>query len=164
MLGLVQHEVAAGHDAAGGGAGALGLASLVAAEQRADAFQQQALAERLGDVVVGAETQTHQFIDFLVLRRQEDHRHGTALPQPLQQFHPVHARHLDVEHGQVHRPGGEALQGAFAVGVGADGETFLLQGHGDAGQDVAVVIDQGDGLLHLVFLAGLGAVVARYGT
>ena len=53
-----------------------------------------------------------------------------------------------------------ALQGAFAVGVGADLEAFLLQGHRDAGQDVAVVIDQGDGLLHRgLFRAGHGVMV-----
>ena len=45
-----------------------------------------------------------------------------------------------------------ALQRAFAVGVGADLEALLLQGHGDAGEDVAVVIDQGDGLLHALLL------------
>ena len=54
---------------AGRGARALGAAGLVAAQQGADALQQQALAERLGDVVVGAEAQAHQLVDFLVLAR-----------------------------------------------------------------------------------------------
>ena len=152
VLGLVQHQVAARHHPAGRGARPLCLAGLVAPQQRSDPLQQQALAERLGDIVVGAQAQAHQLIDLLVLRGQEDDRHGAALAQPLQQFHPVHARHLDVEHGEIDRPGGQALQRAFAVGVGADGEALLLQRHRHAGQDVAVVVDQGDGLLHRVLL------------
>ena len=129
VLGLVQRQVAAHHHAAGRGAGAFRAAGLVAAQQGADALDQQALGERLGDVVVGAEAQAHQFVHLLVLGGEEDHRHGAALAQPLQQFHAVHARHLDVEHGEVDRAGVQALQGAFAVGVGADLEALLLQRH-----------------------------------
>ena len=153
MLGFVQHEVAAGHDAGGGGAGTLGLAGFIPAQQGADAFNQQALAERLGDVVVSAEAQAHQLIDFLILGGQEDNRDGAALAQALQQFHPVHAGHLDIEHGEVHRAGGHALQRAFTVCICTDLKAFLFQRHGDAGQDVAVVVNQGDGLLHRAFLA-----------
>ena len=126
MLGLVQHQVAPGHHTARGRAGAFGLAGFIAAEQGTDALQQQALAEWLGDVVVGAEAQAHQFIDLLVLGRQEDHRHGRALAQALQQLHPIHARHLDVEHRQIHRFCRHALKGAFAIRIGADDEAFLL--------------------------------------
>jgi len=43
----------------------------------------------------------------------------------------------------------EALERTLAVGIGADLEALLLQGHRDARQDIAVVIHQGDGLLHL---------------
>ena len=46
-----------------------------------------------------------------------------------------------------------ALQGAFAVGVGANLETLLLQCHLDTGEDIPVVIDQGDRLFgHRSFL------------
>ena len=148
VLGLIQRQLAAHHHAAGRGAGAFRAAGLVAPQQGADALDQQALGERLGDVVVGAEAQAHQLVHLLVLRGEEDHRHRAALTQLLQQLHAVHPRHLDVEHGEIDRAGVHALQGAFAVGVGADLETFLLQRHLDAGQDVPVVVDQGDGLLH----------------
>ena len=147
VLGVIEHELAAYHDAGGRGAGALGARNLVAAQQGADALKQQALAERLLDVVVGAEAQAHQFVDFLVLRGEEDYRHGAAGAQPLQQFHPVHPRHLHVEHREIDRARGQALQCAFAVGVGADQIALLLQRHGDTGEDVAVVVDQRNGLL-----------------
>ena len=64
-----ERQIAARHHAARRGAGALRAAGLVAAQQGADALDQQALAERLGDVVVGAEPQAHQLVHLLVLAR-----------------------------------------------------------------------------------------------
>ena len=148
VLGLVQGQLAAHHQAAGRGTRAFRLAALIAAEQGADALDQQALGERLGDVVVGAEAQAHELVHLLVLGGQEDDRHVGALAQPLQQLHAVHAGHLDVEHRQVGRLGGQVPQGALAIGEGAHQEALRLQGHADGGEDVAVVIDEGDCLLH----------------
>ena len=154
MLGFVQRQLAAHDHAAGGRAGAFRLAGLVAAQQGTNTLQQQTLAEWLGDVVIRAQTQAHQLVHLLVLGGQEDHRHGGACAQTLQQFHPIHARHLDVQHRQIGRPRGQTMQRAFAIGVGADQKTFLLQRHRDTGQDIAVVVDQRDGLLHYGILAG----------
>jgi hypothetical protein len=53
---------------------------------RADAFDQQALRERLLDVIVGAHAQAHQLVDLVVLGGQEDHRHLGLLAQALQQL------------------------------------------------------------------------------
>ena len=72
--------------------------------------------EGLGDVIVRAEAEAHQLVHLLVLGGEEHHRHGGALPQPLQQLHPVHAGHLDVEHREVDRLGVQPLQRALAVG------------------------------------------------
>ncbi len=148
VLGLVERQLAAHHDPARRRAGALRAARLVAAEQGADALDQQALAERLGDVVVGAQPKPHQLIDLLVLAGEEDHRHGAAAAQALQQLHAVHARHLHVEHGEIDGTREQPLQRALAVGVGADREAFLLERHADRGQDVAVVVHQRDRVLH----------------
>src|ERR1700733_10944435 len=83
VLGLVQGGFAAHPPPAGRGAGAFSPARLVAAQQCPDTLDQQALGERLGDVIVRAETQAHQLVDLLVLGGEEDDRHRAALTQLL---------------------------------------------------------------------------------
>ena len=65
--------------------GALGLvrgAHGVAPEQRGDAREEDARAERLRDVVVGAELEAERLVDLVVARREEHERHAvTALAQ-----------------------------------------------------------------------------------
>ena len=47
----------------------------------------------------------NNLVDLLVLGGEEDHRHVGLLAQPAQQLHAVHARHLDVEDGEIGRRG-----------------------------------------------------------
>ncbi|OIQ65554.1 hypothetical protein GALL_528850 [mine drainage metagenome] len=108
------------------------------------ALDQQALRERLADEIVGAHFEAEQFVDFLVLGGEENHRQVGFLPQPPQRLHTVHARHLDVEDGKVRRTGAEAVQRGRAIGVGHDAIAFGLKRNRDGCEDVAVVIDQGD--------------------
>ena len=72
------------------------------------------------------------------------------LAQFAQQFHPVHPRHLDVEHGQIGRIFEQRLQSRFAIGIQPRRETFGLQRDGHGGEDVAVIIDQRNDLLSFV--------------
>src|SRR6478672_9180666 len=81
-----------------------------AAEHRLDPFDEKPLREWLLDEVVRAHLQAEQLVDLLVLGCQEDHRHVGLLAQPAQEFHAVHARHLDVEDGEVRRARLEAFQ------------------------------------------------------
>ena len=60
------------------------------------------------------------------------------------QLHAVHARHLDVEDGEIGRVGLQAVERARAVGVGLNAVAFRLQRKRNGSQDVAVVVDQGD--------------------
>ena len=85
------------------------------ARDRADAGEQQPLAEWLGDVVIGAERQAGGLVLLLVLAGEEDHRQVGMFAQPAEQLHPVHPRHLDVEYRQIGRILGERLKGGFAV-------------------------------------------------
>ena len=48
--------------------------------------------------------------------------------QPAQKFHPVHARHLNVEDGEIGRIGFQPVERACAVGVGLDTVTFGFKG------------------------------------
>ena len=63
----------------------------------------------------------------------------------LQQLHAVHARHLDVEDGEVGRVRRKPVERGAAVIVGRDAIALRLQRHGNGGEDVAVIVDERDG-------------------
>ena len=128
------------------GSAPLVLAHLLAPQQRPDALDQQALAERLLDIVVRAHAEAQHLVHLVVLRRQEDHRHARGLAQARQQFHAVHAWHLDVEDRQIDRLGRQAAQGLVAVGICADFEAFGFERDRHRRQNVAVVVNQRDRL------------------
>ena len=69
---------------------------------------------------------------------------SALLAQPAEQLHPVHPRHLDVEHGKVGRVVDQRLQRRLAVRIEAGDEAFGLERDRHRGQDVAVVVDQRD--------------------
>jgi hypothetical protein len=110
-----------------------------------DAFDQQALAERLADIIVGAHGKAQRLVDLGVLRREEDHRHLALLAQALEHLHAVHARHLDVEHDQIGRILDQRPQRGIAIGIKPHRKAFGLQRDGYRGQDVAIIVDQRDG-------------------
>ena len=122
-----------------------GFLRIGAPQDRLDAFDEQALRERLPDEVVGAHLETEQFVDLLVLGGQEDDRQVGLLAQAAQQFHAVHARHLDVEDGEVGRVGLEPVERRRAVGIGLDPVALGFERQGHRCEDVAVVVNQGDG-------------------
>jgi hypothetical protein len=115
-----------------------------AAQDRADAGDQQPLAEGLGDIIVGAHRQAQRLVELVVLAGQEDHRDRALLAQPPEQLEPVHLGHLDVEHRQIGRILDQRLERAFAVRIDAGEEPLGLERDRDRGEDVAVVIDQRD--------------------
>ncbi|MCY1299409.1 hypothetical protein D9M70_489360 [compost metagenome] len=117
-----------------------------ATQDRLDAFDQQALREGLGDEVVGTHLQTEEFVDLFILGGEEDHWQVGLLSQAAQQFHAVHARHLDVEDRKLRRPGEQALKRGSTVGIGLDLVAFCLQGDGYGRQNIPVIIDKRDGL------------------
>ena len=98
-----------------------------AAQDRLDPLDQEALGERLPDEIVGAHLEAEQFVDLLVLRGQENDRQIGFLPQAAQQLHAVHARHLDVEDGEIRRGVLQAVQGAGAVGIGLNPISLRLE-------------------------------------
>ena len=116
-----------------------------AAQHRLDPLDQEPLRERLPDEVVGAHLEAEQLVDLLVLGGQEDDRQVGFLAQAPQELHAVHAGHLDVEDGEVGRGVAQAVERGGAVRVGLDAVALGLEGDGDGGQDVAIVIDEGDG-------------------
>jgi len=71
-----------------------------------------------------------------------------TVSQMAEQFHSVHARHLDVEDGEVDRLRRHALESFGAVAVAAHGKPFGFQRHRHRCQDVAIVIDESDRVGH----------------
>ena len=80
-------------------------------------------AERLGQVVVGAEAQTPDPVLHGVARGQEQHRQGlAAVPQQLEEVEAVDPRHHHVEHDRVGVVGAEQGESGLRVGCGGDPE------------------------------------------
>jgi hypothetical protein len=114
------------------------------AEHGLDTLDKKTLRERLGDEVVGAHLETEEFIDLFILGGQKDHRNIGFLAQPAQQFHAVHARHLDIENGKLRRTGQQSIQGGGAIGIGFNTIPFCFERNRNRGKDVAVVVDERD--------------------
>ena len=105
-----------------------GAVELAAAELGADAAEQLADAERLGDVVVGADLEADDLVDLGVLRGQEDDRSGCGRERPGRgrgRF----GQHHDVEDQEVERDlaVAELVAGIVAVGREDDREALLLE-------------------------------------
>src|SRR5205814_7644789 len=83
--------------------------------------------------------------DLLVLGGEEDDRHVALLPNPAQELHPVHTRHLDVKNGKIRRARLESLERRGTVGIGHYPIAFGFERDRDRSEYVAVVVDQGNG-------------------
>ena len=90
-----------------------------------DARGQLAVAERLGDVVVGAEFEAHDLVDLVVAGGHHDDRDAAALPQPPADLDAGQAGHHQVEQDDVRAVPVEQGQPLLAVGGGEDLEALL---------------------------------------
>ena len=126
-------------------------------EEIDELFDQQALRERFADEIVRAHFEAEQFVDLLILGGEEDHRHVGLLAHAAQKLHAVHARHLDVEDGEIGRLRLETIERGRAVGVGKNAIAFCLERHRDRSENIAVVVDQSD-RWHTVSLPPAGRV------
>ncbi len=145
------HRQAAAADRIGQVFGRLGIGGnriaahdFAAPQNGANAGEQQALAEWLGDVIVGAHSQAQCLVGLVVLAGQEDHRQVALLAQAAQQFQAIHARHLDVAHRQVGGIVEQRFERGIAVVVEPGDKALGLQCDRYRGQDIAIIIDQRD--------------------
>ena len=155
-LGVGEHDVAvrAGHPALRGvddevaedqaPVGGLVVAAQLPgpAQMGADPGEQLAGAERLGDVVVGADLETEDDVDLVVLGAEDDHRH--PVPRPADLAADVESRLIrehDIEHHYIRvedLEAGERLAGALSL---LDGVALALAGEAYSPADQRVVID-----------------------
>ncbi len=112
---------------------------LAAAQHRPDAGHQLAVAERLGDVVVGAELQTDDLVDLGVPGGDHDDRHGAALAQATADLGAGQAGHHQVEQDDVGAVALELGQPLLAVGSQEDLEPLLGE-HEAQGVPIALLV------------------------
>ena len=138
----------------------VGRQRLGPAQHVADARQQLARFERLGQVVVGAHFQAEHAVDRLGARGQHDHRRVRARPQVATQGQAILARQVEVEHDQVHVFAVQQL----AHGGAVCGRAHLVAGAaellGQQGADVVVVVDDQQSM-HRVFSLHVAIIPCR---
>ena len=115
-----------------------------APEVRANTCDQFAMAERLGQVVVGAGLQSTNFVIFRVESREHDHGQRRPTPQLLEDVEPFRCAQINVEHDQVRMALLEQAQSSRGV-MGRD----RLQARPSKGKSqyidqLAIVVNQQD--------------------
>ena len=115
-------------------------------QQRADAGQQLGQPERLGDVVVGAGVQADDGVHLVGPGGQDQHRQTRlGLPEPAADLEPVHLGQAEVEHHELHLPGGGDGQGAGPVGLHLDLVALPAQRAGERFTDRGIVLGKQHG-------------------
>ena len=115
-----------------------------AAQRGPDPAAELAHAERLGDVVVGAELEAEDLVDLLGLGGEHDDRHGAARAQAPADLEAVELGHHHVEHDEVEGLLAEARERLAAVGRLHDLVAVLAQREGQQGLDRLLVVDEQD--------------------
>jgi len=111
-----------------------------APQNRLDAINDLARAERLHYVIVRAGLKALHAVGFFPFGGQHDDRGRLVLPQFLAHFHPVHSGKHDVEQYQVVVLAERHVQRRFPVFRLVDDITFLFQIHAQQPADAFLVI------------------------
>jgi len=119
-------------------------------------------AEGFGDVVVGAEFEAEDLVDFLPLGGEHDDRHAAVgLADGAADLEAVFLRHHNVEEEEVGALGEEDLEGFGTVGGGKNAVPFGLEGVDQSQAQVGVVFgDENGDRLH-GSAPGAGRVISK---
>ena len=116
------------------------------AEQRLDPAHQLAQAERLRQVVVGAELEADDLVDLVVAGGQDEDRHlGAGGAEAAQDLEAVDPGQADVEDDEVGRLVRRDVEALLAGAGDGDLVAFLLERVLDAARDGVLVFDDEDG-------------------
>ena len=134
--------ISIGPSARGGGRGG-------APQDGADPRDHLASAERLDDVVVGAELEADDAVGLLPARREDDDRHARRRPQLAADVEPGAVRQPDVEQDEIgpHRPALRERVGDRVRDLGV--EAVALERLGERRGDRLLVLHQQDRPLRL---------------
>ena len=122
------------------------LEQLAAAEHGLDAGDEFAHGEGLGHVVVGADFEADDAVDFVVAGGEHEDGDRAGATDLAADLEAVHAGEHEVEHDHVGPGGVGKVEGALAVGGGFDVVALAAEVVGDgAGQACFVLDDQDPG-------------------
>ena len=121
---------------------ALAHLGAAAAQDGADAREQLARAEGLGEIVVGAELEAHHAVGLLDAAGEHDDRDRRLVAQAARERHAVLGLEPEVEHDKVHDLLGDYFAHRAAVGYGRNAQLVLPEIIGDQLPDGRVVVDR----------------------
>ncbi len=133
-----------------------------AAQDRVGAGDHFARGKRLGDVVIGAKLDPQHPVELVVAAGEEQHRQIAARAQAAAHLQPVHPRHVDIEHHQIGSLPRDRAQCLFSVARFLDREAGLVEGKGQQGSNMGVVIDQKNAAGHGDHCRGFAGQVNRH--
>jgi hypothetical protein len=117
-----------------------------AAQQHADAGDEFAHAERLRQVVIGADAESDQHVGLVAARRQHQHGRRPHCLYPPTYLQTIEPRQHDVEHHQVRFGGRGRRDRRRSVDGGFYEKVLGAQASRDCGQDGRFVVDHQDSL------------------
>jgi hypothetical protein len=119
-------------------------APLRATQDRPDAGDDFAGRKGFGHIVVAAELESEDAIDFTVARGEEKHRHGGGFAQGPANIETAHVGQADVEDEEVVRLRGEGVERGVTGQRMSDLEAFGFQGIDERIGDGGFVFDKQD--------------------
>ena len=151
--GVVVEGVRVGRGIGGCGRGTEGGA-VGAAEDGADAGGEFAGAEGFGDVVVGAEFEADDAVDFAIACSEEEDGDRRGLAESAADVEAAHVGETDIEDEAVEGFGGEFGEGVATGGGVGDIEAFGAEGIPDGFGDGGFIFDDEDTAGHGGRVAG----------
>ena len=112
-----------------------------AAQNRANARDELARAERFGKIVISAYLETHDPVDFLSAGREHDDRHAAERADATQYFEPRELRQHHIQNHQIHARASQRLEPLGARRRGAGEEAFGPEVLREHGAELLIVID-----------------------
>ena len=132
--------------------------SLETAQHSFNASDEFSRAERLGNVVVGAEFETEHAVGFAALGGQENHRDGReagSLADGATNFEAVFPGHHDVKDEESWALALGVREYIGPGGIDADREAFVFQMMADEAGNVGIVFDDEETWFHGDIVAGI---------
>ena len=115
-------------------------------EDGADSRDQFLRTERLHEVVVAAELESHDAVGLLAARGQHHDRDRGGPSQLARHVEPVHARQSQIQHHQIRAPSPSARERGLAVADGRHLEAGDLEVVAQRSRDLHLVLDDQDAL------------------